>query len=95
MQASGISGNLLDWLIDYLKNRRQFVEIGDHKSETERIDYGVPQGSLLGPRLFGIKVTDLPECAENGIIEMFADDTESYCIGDSPDEVTLGLQVIL
>ena len=55
----------------------------------------MPQGSLLGPRLFGIKVTDLPECTENGIIEMFADDTESYCIGDSPDEVTLGLQVIL
>ena len=55
----------------------------------------MPQGSLLGPRLFGIKVTDLPECAENGIIEMFAVDKESYCIGDSPDEVTLGLQVIL
>ena len=52
IQASGISGSLLDWLNDYLKNRRQFVEIGDYKSDTKRIDYGVPQGSLLGPRLF-------------------------------------------
>ena len=96
MQASGIGGNLLDWLNDYLKNHRQFVKIGGHTSDTKRIDYnGVPQGSLLGPRLFGIKVTDLSERTENGIIEMFADDTESYCTGDSPDEVTLGLQVIL
>ena len=46
MQASGISGNLLDWLNDYLKNRRQFVKIGDHKSDIKRIDYGVPQRSL-------------------------------------------------
>ena len=79
IQASGISGTN-----DYLKNRRQFVEIRDYKSDTKRIDYGVPQGSLLGPRLFGIKVTNLPGCTENGIMEMFADDTESYRIGDSP-----------
>ena len=53
MQAIGISGTLLDWLTDYLKNRRQFVEIGDHKSDTKRIDYGmwsatgVPFGSKV------------------------------------------------
>ena len=55
----------------------------------------MPQGSLLGPRLFGIKVTDVLECRENGIIEMFPNDTESYCIGDGPDEATLSLQLIL
>ena len=35
MQASGISGNLLDSPNDYLKNRRKFVKIGDHKSDTK------------------------------------------------------------
>ena len=51
----------LNWLNDYLDNRRQFVEIGGHKSDTKSNDFGVPQGSHLGPRLFGIKVTDLPD----------------------------------
>ena len=51
--------------------------------------------SLLGPRLFGIKVIDLPECTDSGTVELFADDTESYCIGDSPDKVTISLQKII
>ena len=53
------------------------------------------QRSLLGPRLFGIKVTDLPECTDSGTVELFDDDTGSYCIGDSPDKVTISLQKII
>ena len=95
MQACGISGDVLNWLNDYLDNRRQFVEIGEHTSDTKSIDYGVPQRSLLGPRLFRIKVTDLPECRDSGTVELFADDTESYCIGDSPVKATISLQKII
>ena len=52
----------------------------------------MPQGLLLGPRLFGIQVADLPEVPSEGVLEMFADDTEYYYIGNSVDEITLIIQ---
>ena len=56
MDASGLYGNLKKWLQSYLTNRQQFVEINGKKSGLHIVPYGVPQGSLLGPRLFSIYV---------------------------------------
>ena len=95
MQACGISGNLYLWLSDYLADRKQFVQIDYAKSDLHNVEFGVPQGSALGPRLFAMKVMDLPECHSTGYIKMFADDTECFCIGDSVDNVTSSLQLLL
>ena len=58
-QACGFYGNLLQWLTSYLKNRQQFVDLNGVKSKLQYLSYGVPHGSLLGPRLFSICVNDL------------------------------------
>ena len=92
LQACGISGNLHKLLTSYLQNRKQFVEINGKSSDLCEVKYGVPQGSLLGPRLFGIQVADLLEVPSEGGLEMCADDTEYYYIGNSVDEVTLIIQ---
>ena len=92
LQACGISGNLHKLLMSYLQNRKQFVEINGKSSDSCEVKYGVPQGSLLGPRLFGIQVADLPEVPSEGVLEMFANDTEYYYTGNSVDEVTLIIQ---
>ena len=38
-------------------------------------------------------VNDLPDCTSKATVHMFADDTESFCIGDTVDEVIEDLQV--
>ena len=58
MQACGFSGNLSQWLGNYLYNRQQFMEVNGVKPNLQFISHGVPQGSLLGPRLFSICVND-------------------------------------
>lgn len=48
----GVRGLCNDWLKSYLCNRKQFVQIDDIKSALLEIVCGVPQGSILGPKLF-------------------------------------------
>ena len=52
----------------------------------------MPQGSLLGPRLYSIYSNDLPGATTNASVEMFADDTTAICIGNTFDEVLVKIQ---
>ena len=42
-QRCGITGTALDWLISYLKNRKQTVSIDGELSDPQHLDCGVPQ----------------------------------------------------
>ncbi len=42
----------LKWLIDYLKDREQYVSINMHNSSRATLRCGVPQGSILGLSCF-------------------------------------------
>ena len=52
LEHYGISGTALNWLKSYLYGRLQFTCINSVCSRTQRIKYGTPQGSILGPLLF-------------------------------------------
>ena len=52
LQHYGINGVLSKWFNSYLKNRQQFVQIGQSTSKTMTVVCGVPQGSILEPLLF-------------------------------------------
>ena len=73
--AFGFSGELLDWLIDFVRDRRQRVIIGNSASEWSNVGSGVPQGSVLGPLLFLIFINDMPDLLYN-ICKLFADDSK-------------------
>ena len=47
----GISGLALLWLKTYLEGRTQYVRVGSDRSSAVSCEFGVPQGSVLGPML--------------------------------------------
>ena len=77
-----ITGSALSWFKSFLSGRTQSVKIGDSLSSTLTILYGVPQGSILGPLLFNLYCSSLPEafsCA--GFDSMgYADDNLGLCV---------------
>lgn len=95
LKAFGISGNLLSWMKRYLSNRNQFVQVNDVKSDTSFIKFGVPQGSILGPKLFSLYVNDFPESITSGELYIFADDTTIFTVCDNIDMIFKAMQDIL
>ena len=74
----GIQGSALELFKSYFKNRKQFVELEDTKSNLTEITTGVPQGSILGPLLFIIYINDLTSASTLFKPIIYADDTTLF-----------------
>ncbi|KAK3888729.1 hypothetical protein Pcinc_007204 [Petrolisthes cinctipes] len=71
----GISGKLGKWLHCFLVNRQQSVAVSGVVSKPSIVTSGVPQGSVLGPLLFLIHISDINELVKFSTVSSFADDT--------------------
>ena len=78
LKAAGFRDESLEWVFSYLNNRRQKVITSQGESSWNGVFNGVPQGSVLGPLLFTVLVSDLRDAIKRGRYHMYADDTQLY-----------------
>jgi len=83
LEHYGIRGVALEWARSYLSNRYQYVTINGINSEKRAIQCGVPQGSVLGPKLFLIYINDICHTSDLLKFILFADDTTILCSHDN------------
>ena len=85
----GITGEVLNWVKDYLQARTQKVRVNGSYSKTSSVLSGVPQGSVLGPALFLIFVADVTHIIQN-FISLYADDSKlfSYILDSDSNQHT-------
>ena len=85
LEADGFSSNALLFMLRYLKNRSQRVNINSSFSTWEEIIAGVPRGSILGPLLFNILLNDIFYFHNRSFLRNYADGHVLYAFGSSPE----------
>jgi Reverse transcriptase (RNA-dependent DNA polymerase) len=79
LEKYGVRGVTLNLFKSYLLNRKQKVyvknKLGCSYSNETTPEYGVPQGSILGPVMYIIYTNDLDKYVTNGQLTSYADDT--------------------
>ena len=76
----GVTGIAAKWFASYLSNRSQQVNINGTISPPLPLQFGVPQGSVLGPLLFTLYTTPLGSVISDHSMNyhLYADDTQLY-----------------
>ncbi|GFW63606.1 RNA-directed DNA polymerase from mobile element jockey [Trichonephila clavipes] len=74
MMRLGFSDQILKIIHSYLNSREFRVRAENCLSSPRPIKSGIPQGSLLEPRLFNLYINDIPK-VDNVHLAMYADDT--------------------
>lgn len=75
LKELNIGINAIKLIDNYLKDRIQYVKVGDILSESGVIRRGIPQGTNLGPLMFSIYISDMQFLQTHARIMKFADDT--------------------
>ena len=83
----GISGTVFHWFASYLEVREQSVKVDNILSSPSRLQFEVPQGSVLGPILFTLYSQPLSDliCRHECDYHKYADDTQ-LSKGAPPDQ---------
>ncbi|EGT56861.1 hypothetical protein CAEBREN_32852 [Caenorhabditis brenneri] len=90
LMSYGIKGQLLDWIVCFLTNRTQRVNVNGVLSQEKFVLSGVPQGSVLGPLLFLLFINDIGDKFQSHFL-LYADDLKLFSTNPSTIQTDLGL----
>ena len=77
----GVGGSALKWFSSYLTERFQSAKIGSTLSDLQKLLFGIPQGSVLGPLLFSLYTSPLSTLIgkHKGVkFHFYSDDLQLY-----------------
>lgn len=89
MHVMGFSSSFLVWMTNYLTERRQLLQIDDRMSDLTTLQFGVPQGLILGPMIFNLYVSSLEEHVQCPCYQ-YADDT-TFLLDTALNQCTMEL----
>ena len=80
LEAHGFQIDALKFIFDYLSNRKQRVKVNETFSSWKDLEYGVSQGSIVGPFLFNIHLFDLFYFLDDLDIATYEGNTTLYTV---------------
>ena len=93
LAAYGFDYDSLVFIQSYLSERQQRTKVNNAYSTYSDILYGVPQGSILGPLLFNIYISDMFYDIDICDIASYADDNTPYTSDFNLEEVIQKLEL--
>lgn len=89
LKTLNLPPNIFNWIISFLSNRCQITKINGVTSNKAIINRGIVQGSVLGPYLFLIMISDLKPLHKTSCLIKYADDLTLLTDGGETDSVFL------
>ena len=90
--SHGISGQIFGLISSFLSNRQRQVVLDGKSSQEYPVNVGVSQGSILGPSLFLLSISDLPNYVICNIA-IYADNTTLYSKCDKASDLWKQLEL--
>lgn len=87
LKTFGVGQKTRNWFENFLGNRFQRTTVNGYTSSNLLNDIGLPQGSVLSAILFIIYINDMPDHLKNVFVNLFADDTLLYCVGNNKQDM--------
>jgi hypothetical protein len=93
LQKLKLSGTMINWIQNFLADRKFHVQFNKKNSIKKNIDDGVPQGSCLSPTLFNLYFSDIVQVIPQEVpTALYADDLCIWFTSSSKREIKRNLQ---
>ena len=88
----GLRGRLPNFISNFLSDRSFNIRIGSTLSDTFEQEQGVPQGSVLSPTLFNIKINNIVKCVNDTDSSLYVDDFGIFYKSKNMENIEFRLQ---
>ena len=92
LHGIGLRGRLPNFISNFLSDRSFNVRIGSTLSDTFEQEQGVPQGSIISPTLFNIKINNTVKCVNDTDSSLYVDDFGIFYKSKNMENIEIQLQ---